>query len=119
MPVFGAWFGWKLAQGRLGAESLGRALGLTLAALGAAPRAGYLAGKAGIPQQSLTTLWMYVAVRSSLSDRHPAPGPRSAGCCFAYGLAARIPVALVMLVAMLGNWGTHYDAPPSPGASPP
>ncbi|HUL76166.1 MAG TPA: hypothetical protein VL691_02800 [Vicinamibacteria bacterium] len=31
----------------------------------------------------------------------------------AYGLAARIPVALLMLVAMLGNWGTHYDAHPS------
>jgi hypothetical protein len=30
----------------------------------------------------------------------------------AYGLAARIPVIIVMLVAMLGNWGTHYDAPP-------
>jgi hypothetical protein len=31
----------------------------------------------------------------------------------AYGLAARISVALLMLVAMLGNWGTHYDARPS------
>jgi hypothetical protein len=26
-----------------------------------------------------------------------------------YGLAARIPVAIVMFFAMLGNWGTHYD----------
>ncbi len=32
-----------------------------------------------------------------------------------YGLAARIPVILVMLVAILGNWGTHYDVLP-PGA---
>ena len=33
---------------------------------------------------------------------------------FAYGLAARIPVVIVMLVAILGNWGTHYDvAPPN------
>jgi hypothetical protein len=32
----------------------------------------------------------------------------------AYGLAARIPVALVMLVAILGDWGTHYDVPPTP-----
>jgi hypothetical protein len=31
----------------------------------------------------------------------------------AYGLAALIPVALLMLVAMLGNWGTHYDARPT------
>jgi len=26
-----------------------------------------------------------------------------------YGLAARIPVAIIMFFAMLGNWGTHYD----------
>ena len=30
----------------------------------------------------------------------------------AYAFAARVPVALVMLVAMLGNWGTHYDVAP-------
>jgi hypothetical protein len=27
----------------------------------------------------------------------------------AYGLAARVPVAIIMFLAMLGNWGTHYD----------
>jgi hypothetical protein len=33
----------------------------------------------------------------------------------AYALAARIPVVLVMLVAIFGNWGTHYDVlPPNP-----
>jgi hypothetical protein len=30
----------------------------------------------------------------------------------AYGLAARIPVILVMLLAILGDWGTHYDVLP-------
>jgi hypothetical protein len=30
----------------------------------------------------------------------------------AYALAARIPVALLMLVAMIGNWGTHYELGP-------
>lgn len=30
----------------------------------------------------------------------------------AYGLSARIPVTIVMLLAMMGNWGTHYDAAP-------
>ncbi len=29
---------------------------------------------------------------------------------FAYAFAARIPVLIVMLVAMIGKWGTHYDA---------
>jgi hypothetical protein len=27
----------------------------------------------------------------------------------AYGFAARIPVAVVMLVAMAAKWGTHYE----------
>ena len=31
---------------------------------------------------------------------------------FAYGLAARIPVVLIMGLAIFGNWGTHYDAFP-------
>ena len=33
---------------------------------------------------------------------------------FYYGLAARIPVIIIMGLAIFGNWGTHYDAfPPS------
>jgi len=29
---------------------------------------------------------------------------------FLYGLAARIPVIIIMALAIFGNWGTHYDA---------
>ncbi len=36
----------------------------------------------------------------------------------AYGLAARIPVAILMIFALGGNWGTHYDALP-PGYNGP
>jgi len=32
----------------------------------------------------------------------------------AYAFAARIPVALIMLVAIYRNWGTHYDVAPTP-----
>ena len=28
-----------------------------------------------------------------------------------YGLAARIPVVVIMFFAIMGNWGTHYDSP--------
>jgi len=31
---------------------------------------------------------------------------------FAYGLAARIPVIIIMGLAIFGQWGTHYDAFP-------
>lgn len=30
----------------------------------------------------------------------------------AYGLAARIPVIVIMFFAIKGSWGTHYDGPP-------
>jgi hypothetical protein len=30
-----------------------------------------------------------------------------------YGLAARIPVIIIMGLAIYGNWGTHYDAFPT------
>ena len=35
---------------------------------------------------------------------------------FLYGLAARVPVVIIMGLAIYGNWGTHYDAFP-PGVS--
>ena len=35
----------------------------------------------------------------------------------AYAFAVRIPVAIVMLVAIVGDWGTHYDVAP-PGGLP-
>ncbi len=32
---------------------------------------------------------------------------------FLYGLAARIPVLIIMAFAIHGNWGTHYDSFPT------
>ncbi len=113
VPVFGAWFGWKLA--RVGsAPRLLRALGLTLVAVALVPLTGLLIERAGIPQQSLTTLWIFVAVSIVGIVVAVSAWPALGRTLLAYGLAARIPVALVMLVAMLANWGTHYDVAPSP-----
>jgi hypothetical protein len=30
----------------------------------------------------------------------------------AYGVVARVPVALLMLLALFGRWGTHYEVGP-------
>ncbi len=35
--------------------------------------------------------------------------PRLAKALLAYGFAARIPVVTVMLLALRGHWGTHFD----------
>jgi len=111
---------------RVGAGSLGRAFGLTLASMAVLPLFSFLAPKAGIlPErlwrpnvpltESFTILSVFVAFANRrCRDRHP--GLASARrTLLAYGLAARIPVALLMLVAMLGNWGTTT----TPAVDPP
>jgi hypothetical protein len=40
--------------------------------------------------------------------------PELARVLLAYGLLSRAPVALVMLMAMHGHWGTHYDYADAP-----
>ncbi len=123
VPLFGAWFGWNLTRAGSGPGSLGRAFGLTLAALAVMPLAAFLAPKAGIvPEhlwrpnvpvtESLTILSVFVVVFFVGIAIGILAWPALGRTLVAYGLAARIPVALLMLVAMLGNWGTHYDARP-------
>jgi hypothetical protein len=114
VPVFGWWFGWKLATGGA-APGLARALGITLFAIAILPLSGYLAAKAGIPTMSVTTIVIYMAVSVVAIVIGLSAWPALGRTLLAYGFAARIPVALVMLVAILANWGTHYDVLP-PGA---
>ena len=38
--------------------------------------------------------------------------PELARTLLAYAFAARIPVVFVMLAAIFGNWGTHFDELP-------
>jgi len=40
VPIFGAWFGWKLTRAGSGPGGIGRALGLTLLALALVPALG-------------------------------------------------------------------------------
>lgn len=123
VPVFGAWFGWKLTRSGSGPGSLVRAFGLTLAALAMLPLAAILAPKAGmlterlwrphVPlTESFTILSVFVIVFFVGIAIGVLAWPALGRTLLAYGLAVRIPIALLMLVAMLGNWGTHYDARP-------
>lgn len=112
VPVFGIYFAWKLATGG-SAPGAGRVILHGLLGFALVVGAVVFAAKAlGLGQQgrfwfaivaSLVALWIGLRGWSAL-----------ARTLIAYGLAARVPVALVMLFAMLGNWGTHYDvAPPN------
>ena len=111
VPIFGVYFALKLAA-RGERPRLGRAIGLsTLGLLIALPvtlalgRSLHLApGQGGI---------LLFAVGSLVGLGVAYQGwPALGRTLVAYGLAARIPVAVIMLLAIFGNWGTHYELGP-------
>lgn len=116
-PVFGILFGVQLVRLGYGPATGGRAVGRALLGLLAAVAVMFGAGAAGLmkPGQfsvvSLLVFTIAVAVGAAVAwTGWPALGRTM----LAYALAARVPVAVVMLVAMIGNWQTHYDvAPPN------
>jgi hypothetical protein len=112
--AFGAWFGWRLAKAGQGPGAIGRALGLTILAFALLPVLGFGANALGMSQQSLSTFAVYVVGALVGLVVGLRAWPALGRTLLAYAFAARVPVALVMLVAILGNWGTHYDvAPPN------
>lgn len=110
VPVFGAWFGLRLARSGQGPMGVGRVAGHGVLAVlaGAALSAAGPALGAPPPVQLAGLVLGTVAAVAVAWRGWPALGR----VLFAYALAARIPVALVMLAAILGNWGTHYDVVP-------
>ena len=64
------------------------------------------------PTDPLAILMTFVSAGVAIALQRIA-WPEFFKTLFGYALAARIPVALVMLVAIFGDWGTHYDVAPS------
>jgi hypothetical protein len=116
VAIFGAWFGWTIARSG-SVPRFGRAVALTVLAFVVMPAVGFVARAAGLAAVSFSTFALYVVgaiVGAVLGFR---AWPALGRTLLAYALAARIPVALVMLFAIFGNWGTHYDVAP-PGLPP-
>ncbi len=110
VPVFGVYFALRLARTGLAPASRVRAVALSLASLLVLP-----AVTAAIRYLDLAVVGRImafnVAALVGLAIAYcawPALGATLVG----YGLAARIPVALVMLVAISQGWGTHYELGP-------
>jgi hypothetical protein len=112
LPIlFGVYFGLKLANAGHGPTSGWKSAGFSLLAvvvvavvfLGASALSGGspLASLAGGAVGSLLALFVLSKGWSEMFKT-----------LLAYAFAARIPVVLVMLVAILGDWGTHYDVLP-------
>ena len=113
VPIFGIYFGIKLAKAGEGPSSSGRAIGVAFLGLVvfvasmAIPVAIFKEpGNLGlIVGASIGCIVTILVARNAW--------PALFKTLLAYGLAARIPVAILMLIAIQGNWGTHYDVPPN------
>ena len=110
-PLVGFYFGWRLERARVRSPSPALAFGLPAAALLAGPLLAFLAGR--LFKTSWTsnfTLWAVVSL--VVAGVTFAAWPALGRLLLAYAYAARVPVAIVMAVAISKGWGTHYDLPP-------
>jgi hypothetical protein len=108
--LFGPYFAVKLAGSGQGAPSLWKAFGFAVLGLVISVAAAYL-GFA--PQLKFPgKMWVGYLLMALGASVVTLGWPALFKVLVAYGYAARIPVAVVMLFAMLGHWGTHYDALP-------
>ena len=110
--IFGPYFALKLAGVGDRPSSVGKAVGFAVLGLVVLVLGGVLAG-ATFAHPSILTLVAFLVML--VAAFIPGIGWRSLGnTLLAYAFAARIPVLIVMFLAMRGNggqgWGTHYDA---------
>lgn len=109
---FGIYFALRLARAGEGPGRIGRALGLVVLALAIVPVVGFVSVKLGMNPESLNILLVYVVAAIAAVPVAMRAWPALGRVLLAYALAARIPVVVVMLFAILGSWGTHYDVAP-------
>lgn len=109
--IFGIYFALKLVRAGQGPRSLHKPV--LFAVLGVALFLGFTPVVAGIHAVFnvkfpviLIFIWLFWAAAGALQF---FGWPELFKVLLLYGYAARIPVAIVMFFAMLGNWGTHYD----------
>jgi hypothetical protein len=110
VPLFGIYFATRLNQAGRGPTSRGRAIGYALAALVVEVILVFTLFKLSLPIAA-TIVLSNLACFLSLWIAYRG-WPELGKVEVIYGLAARIPVAILMLIAMVANWGTHYEQGP-------
>jgi hypothetical protein len=115
VPIFGVYFAMRLIRDGHTPKGSLKVVGLAVA--------GAVAGMALIvpfisrgPTDLVAVIMTFVGAGVGVALQRIA-WPELFRALLAYAFAVRIPVVLVMLVAILGEWGTHYDAAP-PGGLP-
>ena len=113
--LFGPYFAWRLVREGRAPQSPWRAAGL--AVLGIVLSIGVFAALTSFGT-SLGAMALAFVLSLATTFVPWKAWPELGKVLVAYALAARVPVAIVMLAAVLGSWGTHYDVlPPDPPPS--
>ena len=111
VPVFGAWFALKQARDGSGVQPT-RVLGIGVLALVVVFALNFLVALIKKEQSSLGVLGVFAVSSGFGALVGVYAWPALGRTLLAYGLAARVPVVLVTLAAVRGDWRTHYDALP-------
>ena len=119
IPIFGVYFAVKLVRGGFAPESAGKVIGFAVLGLVAAVAIGApVFALTGDPNVSVSfggaigqQLGIAVASLVAVLILRKA-WPAFFQTMLSYAFASRIPVLIVMLIAMLGDWGTHYELGP-------
>jgi hypothetical protein len=118
---FGAWFAWRLARSGAPKPQSGRALLLAALAVVVIYGGGRLAQALGSRAFQalrmgllgyLLPIWTVAILAALLAWR---AWPALGRVLLAYGVLSRAVVAVVMFLALRGQWGTHYDYADAPG----
>jgi hypothetical protein len=112
VPIFGIYFAWKLAKSGNTPASAGKVIGFAILAIVAVMGISFgvtsMFGQENIP--ALVVMEFLVSAVGLAIVCKVWPGLFKT--LVAYAFAARIPVAILMFFAIMGKWGTHYDALP-------
>jgi hypothetical protein len=110
VPVFGVYFACSLAARGPTPRPAG-VVGHALGAAGLVVASGAIGGLLlKLPQLGQVSVVMLAAVAGAWVAYRGFPA--LGRTLLLYGVAARVPVIIVMLVAILASWHTHYNAPP-------
>jgi hypothetical protein len=109
VPIFGFWFGRRLAAVGSRPRSVGSAFVLALLGLAAlVGGAGYAGGS--LEGEELRSAMLYITVGGPLLSLFAlAAWPRAFAVNLVYAIFARVPVVLVQYLAIAKDWGTHYE----------
>jgi len=112
LPIFfGPYFAWKLIKSGFGPSSVGAAVAAAIGSVVVFVAGSVVAGYTETHPGILTLVGFLIALAAAFV---PGKGWRAFGVTLlTYAFAARIPVAIVMLIAMSAHGGqglgTHYD----------